>query len=199
MRTFWVGSRMKRLGGVGKGVVERRRRKEEEEQGRVEADMSAFVSSWSGWVRGGGGRGVCGQRPAVPGAGTGTDAQRRAVVVMATKDGLRKVVLAGGSGFVGKYISRKLVDDGCDEVIVLSRGGKPSPVKTVLSRKWDPADSDGEWVKELRNADAVINLCGELIVQPWTEKTKKRLVESRLQSTSTLVEAMSNLPQVGRP
>lgn len=88
------------------------------------------------------------------------------------------------------------MDDGCDEVVVLTRGGKRSSVRAVVCEDWDPANIDGDWVDALKGADAVVNLCGELIVQRWSEAVKKRLVDSRLTSTNALVEAMGKLSEV---
>uniref|UniRef100_A0A7S2ZLM4 DUF1731 domain-containing protein n=1 Tax=Rhodosorus marinus TaxID=101924 RepID=A0A7S2ZLM4_9RHOD len=130
--------------------------------------------------------------------GSGLEARRcgRSQLTMVTAGGLSKVVVAGGSGFLGKFITRQLVKDGCDEVVVLSRSGKSSEVKAVTSEAWDPKDLDGDWVNVLNGADAVINLCGELIIQPWTAAAKEKITTSRLESTRALVQAMSQIDVV---
>jgi uncharacterized protein (TIGR01777 family) len=98
-----------------------------------------------------------------------------------------RVVIAGGSGFVGNSLVRQLLDRG-DEVIVLTRD--PSRVRAGRGVAWRPP-LQGGWSEEVTNADAVINLAGENIGEGrWTEERKRRLTSSRLDATRALVEAM---------
>ncbi len=81
------------------------------------------------------------------------------------KGGSMKIVIAGGSGWIGKDLSRALVDAG-HHVVVLSRTGAAGPVPGVRSRAWL---ADSGWEAELEGADAVVNLCGEGVADgPWT-------------------------------
>lgn len=105
------------------------------------------------------------------------------------REGSMKVVIAGGSGWIGRDLSRVLVNAG-HSVTVLSRGGRPSPVPGVTSRAWLTPGDDG-WETELDGADAVVNLCGEGVADgPWTPARRRRLVESRLEPTRALVAAL---------
>ncbi|HEX8172722.1 MAG TPA: TIGR01777 family oxidoreductase [Thermoanaerobaculia bacterium] len=98
-----------------------------------------------------------------------------------------KIVIAGGSGFLGEPLVRRLVARG-DEVVVLSRNA--AKVKAGRGVAWN-GRSHGPWTAEVDTADAVINLAGENIAEGrWTEERKKRLVESRVQSTRALVDAL---------
>ncbi len=65
-----------------------------------------------------------------------------------------KIVLAGGSGFMGSMLQQHY--SGADEVIVLSRSAKESNgnVRTVV---WD-GRTTGSWVHELEGTDLLINL-----------------------------------------
>jgi nucleoside-diphosphate-sugar epimerase len=76
-----------------------------------------------------------------------------------------KVVIAGGSGRLGRAISAALLDRG-DEVVVLSRGGGSDPRIPTAVRvvTWAPPEL-GDWVDELAGADAVINLAGESLAR----------------------------------
>lgn len=106
-----------------------------------------------------------------------------------------KILVAGGSGFVGGPLCRHLLARGHD-VVVLTRN--PSKVDAGRGVAWD-AKSQGPWTKEVADADVVINLAGENIGEGrWTEERKRRIVESRLQATGALVEALRSAPARSR-
>ena len=103
-----------------------------------------------------------------------------------------KIVIAGGSGFLGSALLRKLVE-ARHSVILLSRA--PDSVRSKLPtsvqiEKWDAA-SVGGWAAHIEQADAVINLTGESIAgKRWTAKQKARILSSRINSTRAIVEAI---------
>ena len=98
-----------------------------------------------------------------------------------------KIVVAGGSGFLGEPVVQRLVARG-DDVAVLSRN--PSKVEAGRPVQWD-ARSQGAWSEEVAHADAIINLAGENIGEGrWTEARKRRLVDSRINATRAIVEAV---------
>jgi uncharacterized protein len=101
-----------------------------------------------------------------------------------------KIVVAGGSGFVGEPLVRKLVARG-DDVVVLSRN--PAKVRAGRGVQWDGGKSSGAWSSDVDDADAVINLAGENIGGGrWTEERKRKLTESRLDATNAIVAALKN-------
>src|SRR5688572_2290984 len=102
-----------------------------------------------------------------------------------------KVVIAGGSGFIGEAVVRDLVSRGHD-VAVLTRNPQNIAIGRALA--WD-AKTQGAWSNDVAAADVVINLAGENIGERWTEQRKVRLVESRVGSTRALVAAMATGPQ----
>jgi uncharacterized protein len=102
-----------------------------------------------------------------------------------------KIVIAGGTGFIGEPLVRRLVARG-DDVTVLTR----NPAKVAAGRgvQWD-GRTQGPWSNDVANADVVINLAGENISEGrWTEERKRRLVDSRLHATSALVKALRGNP-----
>jgi uncharacterized protein len=110
-----------------------------------------------------------------------------------------KVVVAGGSGLIGRALATALVAAGHD-VVVLTRDPRrahvPAGAKAVA---WDPP-ALGSWVDEVRGADAVVNLSGESVGKwPWTPGRRRTLRESRLVPTRTLVAAIESLPENRRP
>jgi uncharacterized protein (TIGR01777 family) len=102
-----------------------------------------------------------------------------------------KYVIAGGSGFLGRPLTRELMAKG-HEVVVLTRG----PAKSeggIRQVTWPgvPGGTDGAWEREVDGADGVINLAGAGIAdQRWTEARKKVLRQSRTDSTRALVGAV---------
>jgi len=106
-----------------------------------------------------------------------------------------KVVVSGGTGFIGRALCRSLVRQGMD-VTVLSR--HPLQAKAVLDPsikvvEWD-AVRPGPWESELDGAHAAINLAGAPIAEGrWTAKRKRLIVDSRVKATHLLVEALSRL------
>ncbi len=102
-----------------------------------------------------------------------------------------KIVVAGGTGFIGEPLVKRLVARG-DDVAVLSR----NPAKVTVGRglQWD-ARSQGAWAEDVANADVIINLAGENIGEGrWTEERKRRIIASRLDATHALTEALRKTP-----
>lgn len=92
-----------------------------------------------------------------------------------------KIVLAGGSGFLGSALRDALRARG-DDVVVLSRRS---------GVRWEPNGSIGPWAREVDGADAIVNLAGEpLAGRRWTAAQKRRILESRVLATRSLVEAV---------
>jgi NAD dependent epimerase/dehydratase family enzyme len=111
-----------------------------------------------------------------------------------------KVVIAGGSGYIGRSLSTALVTDR-GEVVVLSR--RPERERMPAGARmvgWDARTPAGAWTRELAGADAVVNLCGASIgSRRWTAARKAELLASRLLPTDALVGAIGALPSDARP
>lgn len=102
-----------------------------------------------------------------------------------------RIVIAGGSGFIGEPLVRRLVARG-DDVAVLSRN--PAKVRAGRGVAWD-GRTQGPWSEEVANADAIVNLAGENVGEGrWTDERKRRLVASRLDATGAIVQALRNAP-----
>jgi uncharacterized protein (TIGR01777 family) len=101
-----------------------------------------------------------------------------------------KVVLAGGSGSLGRRISTDLGARG-HQVVVLSR--QPDVSSAVRQVFWD-GRTVGDWAAELEGPDtAVINLAGKLVACRPTEANVAELRRSRVEPTRALVQASQQL------
>lgn len=98
-----------------------------------------------------------------------------------------KVLIAGGSGFLGTALRTSLVQDGHD-VYILTR--RPSRVPSEI--QWDGKTPNG-WGQLVNDMDAVVNLTGlGLEHWPWTQKQKQKFVDSRVLPGLALASAIEN-------
>ena len=73
---------------------------------------------------------------------------------------MSRIVIPGGSGFLGQALAARLVGRG-DEVVILSRG-KGEHVEGTRTVVWD-AESIGPWTSEIDGADAIVHLTGRRV------------------------------------
>lgn len=96
-----------------------------------------------------------------------------------------KIIVAGGTGFLGTPLVSQLRASG-NEVSVLTRRSAESGQIT-----WSPDEAIGPWAKAIDGADAVINLAGESIAgHRWTPAHKARIRDSRIRATRSIVAAI---------
>jgi NAD dependent epimerase/dehydratase family enzyme len=101
----------------------------------------------------------------------------------------KKIILAGGSGFLGQALARHFSALSW-EVVVLTRQPKPR-ADGLREAAWD-GETVGAWARELEGADAVVNLCGKSVDCRYTEENRKLLISSRTLPTRAIGQAISN-------
>ena len=101
-----------------------------------------------------------------------------------------KILIAGGTGLIGKQLIRLLISDG-HTVVLLSRSADRLPqLKGITAVTWD-GKTTGGWSELMEEVEAVVNLAGENIGRfPWTEKRKKKFRESRVAAGNALSKAI---------
>jgi uncharacterized protein len=107
------------------------------------------------------------------------------------------VTVTGASGFIGRALTRKLLETG-SSVHVLGRRLHPGLPSAVRFSEWNPTEMEPP-AASLASADAVVHLAGEPVAQRWTAAAKKRIHASRVQGTRRLVStlaAQSQRPRV---
>lgn len=100
----------------------------------------------------------------------------------------RRVVLAGGSGFLGQALADDLSKSGY-EVVILTRSPRRigGPGKEV---GWD-GKTAGEWTKHLEGAEAVVNLAGRSVNCRYTPENRREIIGSRVESVSAVNQAIA--------
>jgi uncharacterized protein (TIGR01777 family) len=107
-----------------------------------------------------------------------------------------KIVLAGGTGFLGVPLSETLASDGHDLVILTHSPRRSRQASGVQFIEWEPNGGTGDWAGAINGADAVINLAGESIAdRRWSSTQKDLILNSRLLTTRSLVSAIQNAGQ----
>ncbi len=98
---------------------------------------------------------------------------------MENKSLYKKIILAGGTGFVGKYLQKKFLASGY-QVIVIARN-------THIN--WKNPD---EITEALEHSEMLINLAGKSVDCRYNEKNKNEILLSRTETTKILGEAIQN-------
>ncbi|MFN8413633.1 MAG: TIGR01777 family oxidoreductase [Anaerolineales bacterium] len=98
-----------------------------------------------------------------------------------------KILISGGTGFLGCNLTRSFLKDG-HQVYVLSRGDHaPEGAQAV---QWDAKSTNG-WGQLMNEIDVVIHLAGKSLSSwPWTSATKKGFYDSRILSGLALAQAI---------
>ncbi|HWS01239.1 MAG TPA: TIGR01777 family oxidoreductase [Prolixibacteraceae bacterium] len=95
-----------------------------------------------------------------------------------------KIVITGGTGFLGRHLSSYLVALG-HEIVLIQR-----------SDLMKGADQISKLVK---SSDVLINLAGSPVIKRWTTENRKEMLDSRLNTTNMLVGALTRLSPGDRP
>ncbi len=103
-----------------------------------------------------------------------------------------KVVITGGSGFVGSFLARHF----------LARGDRVTGIGRSLEHRlggqegftWISADTTlgGGWQESVARADLVVNLAGKNILTRWTQAVKEAIYKSRIMTTENVVSALAS-------
>ncbi|MBK7965697.1 MAG: TIGR01777 family protein [Bacteroidetes bacterium] len=99
---------------------------------------------------------------------------------------MKNILIAGGSGVIGRRLSTLLLEGGY-KVSWLSCSKAKADGITVF--EWDPKIGKMD-VRALENCDAIINLSGASITDPWTHEHRKKIINSRIQSATCLLNAL---------
>jgi len=102
-----------------------------------------------------------------------------------------RITLTGATGFIGSRLVDRWLKQGHELHVLARRAGKLP--QAVHFWEWpDPVQRDPP-PESLEGSDAVVNLAGEPVAQRWNENVKQHIRASRVEGTSRLVKAISQL------
>ncbi len=102
----------------------------------------------------------------------------------------KRIVIAGGSGFIGTALAAEFIRRGYD-VVVLTRSPR-ARTEGVQEIAWD-GNHLGEWIQQLDGAEAVINLSGKNINCPHTPENLQAITASRVDSVRAVAAALVHI------
>jgi uncharacterized protein len=102
---------------------------------------------------------------------------------------MKRIVLAGGSGFIGRALAKALLVRGYEVVVLTRSPRKDSGFREV---EWDGAHV-GEWIQVLNGAEAVVNLAGRNVNCPHTPDNIDHILESRVNSVRALAFSLAHV------
>ncbi len=107
---------------------------------------------------------------------------------------MARIIITGGTGFIGRPLSQRLVDRGY-EVICLTRHASAASEKwgnRIKFVDWNGRNAVG-WGGYAEGAFAIINLAGESIASGrWTAEKKQRIIQSRMNAGEAVVKAVQS-------
>lgn len=106
---------------------------------------------------------------------------------------MKKIVIAGGSGFMGLALANYYAEKNY-YVIILTRNLQNQKTKlhnNIEFVLWD-GKTEGDWCKELMDAEILVNLSGKSVDCRYNERNKKEIFASRLDSTKVLGNFLTN-------
>ena len=102
---------------------------------------------------------------------------------------MKKIIVAGASGFLGRHLSRYFNQRGWDVVgFARRKSGIGEHCRFV---EWD-GKSMADWAEELNGSDVLVNLAGRSVNCRYNAANKREILDSRLQSTNVLGRAISD-------
>jgi uncharacterized protein (TIGR01777 family) len=106
---------------------------------------------------------------------------------------METVIITGGTGLIGRALTRLLLERGY-KVIILSRRPETGNDKAVTYAHWniDTQTIDKEAVQQ---ADYIVHLAGANVGEKrWTAARKQEIIDSRTQSSDLIFTALQTIP-----
>jgi len=109
----------------------------------------------------------------------------------------KRVVLAGGSGFLGQALARELLQRDYEVVVLTRELRERDEDDEVREVEWD-GEHIGGWIKCLDGAESVVNLAGRNINCRHTPENLREIIESRVSAVRAIAAAICHVKQPPR-
>jgi uncharacterized protein (TIGR01777 family) len=103
-----------------------------------------------------------------------------------------KVLIIGGTGFIGSHLAQAVCGAGHAVTVVGSRPAPAGNAKEAFDRIQADTTRTGPWQEAVAQSDLIVNLAGRTISHRWTERYKQQIYDSRILTTRHLVNALPN-------
>lgn len=104
------------------------------------------------------------------------------------------VLITGGTGLVGRALSRLLTEVGYRVIILSRNSGTATDNEMISYAKWDVASQTID-VEALQQADYIVHLAGANVADKrWTNSRKKEIINSRTKSSELLYTSLEKYP-----
>lgn len=103
----------------------------------------------------------------------------------------KKIVIAGGTGFIGQALAAFFGKD--NDIVILTRHipeDAPKPGYRIQYLYWDGVRLEKNWMAAIDGCDLVINLAGKSVNCRYTAKNKQEIFDSRTDSTRAIGQAI---------
>ena len=105
---------------------------------------------------------------------------------------MKKLIIAGANGFLARYLTRYFAERGWSVVgLARHQQGMDEQCRYV---NWD-GENLGGWVEEMEGCDVLVNLAGRTVNCRYNDANKKAILDSRVNSTEILGEAIAQCNQ----
>lgn len=102
-----------------------------------------------------------------------------------------KIVVCGGTGFIGSALVDYLLEAGHELTVITRRLPQfPNPSSCLRYETWTNLETNPHLIE---GSDAIVNLSGETLNQRWTTKAKLKIVQSRVSTIASLAKAIKLL------
>ncbi len=101
-----------------------------------------------------------------------------------------RVFMTGGTGFVGSMLTKSLVKKGHAVTLLTRKVKKDLPVPNGVSMLEGDPTEPGAWQEKVPDHEILVNLAGASIFRRWSDAEKRLIRNSRIQSTTHLVNAL---------
>ena len=105
-----------------------------------------------------------------------------------------RILVTGATGLIGTQLCSHLLSKGHSLHILTTRTPWQTDDAHTRVFQWSPQNMQID-LRALKGVDAIINLAGAKINQRWTTKNKRSILNSRIQSTSLLFDAVKQTKQ----